>query len=80
MVGAEKGGAVLMRILRGGRPAGPRIKVVNRTNAPATVVHGGDRPEAVFLGEITDGKINGVYAVRDPDKPAGVAVARRTSR
>ncbi|GGZ26220.1 hypothetical protein GCM10010300_82020 [Streptomyces olivaceoviridis] len=54
------------------------------------MVHGGDRPDAVSPveitdgkitdGKITDGKITGVYAVRDPDKLAGVAVARRISR
>ncbi|MEV5385488.1 hypothetical protein [Streptomyces sp. NPDC052721] len=80
VVGAEKAAAVLTRTFRGGRPADPRIKGVDCTGAPAMRVHSGGHPEGVFLVEITEGKLTGVYAVRDRDKLAGVAVLLRTSR
>ncbi|CAM5386970.1 MULTISPECIES: RNA polymerase subunit sigma [Streptomyces] len=60
--------------------------MVTCTDAPATVVHGGDRPDTVSLVGITEGKIAAVYAVyavyvvRAPEALAGVAVARRISR
>ncbi|WP_327348084.1 RNA polymerase sigma-70 factor [Streptomyces europaeiscabiei] len=80
VVGAEKVAAVLMGIFRRGRPAGPRIEVVNCNNTPALVVHSGDRPEGVILVEIIGGKITGIYAIRNPDKLVAMAVPRRISR
>ncbi|WP_371476772.1 RNA polymerase sigma factor SigJ [Kitasatospora sp. NBC_00315] len=80
VVGAEKVAAVLMSIFRRGRLVNPRIEVVNCNNMPAMVVHGGDRPEGVFLAEILDGKITSIYAVRNPDKLVALAVPRRISR
>jgi RNA polymerase sigma-70 factor (ECF subfamily) len=80
VVGAEKVAAVLTSIFRTGRLADPRIKVVNCNSTPALVVYSGDRPEGVFLIEITDGKISGIYVIRNPDKVVAVAVPRRISR
>ncbi|MFD7714131.1 sigma-70 family RNA polymerase sigma factor [Streptomyces sp. NPDC059786] len=39
-----------------------------------------DRPLGVFLVESADGRITGIYAVRNPDKLAAVAAPRRISR
>ncbi|MFB7493161.1 RNA polymerase sigma-70 factor [Streptomyces sp. NPDC056161] len=79
VVGAEKVAAVLMKIFPIGRPD-LRIEVVNCNNTPAMVVHSGEGPQGVFLVEITDGKITGIYAVRNPDKLVAVAVPRQISR
>ncbi|WP_225803312.1 RNA polymerase sigma factor SigJ [Streptomyces sp. NK15101] len=80
VVGAEKVAAVLMTIFRRGQLTDPRIELVNCNNVPAIVVHGGDRPEGAFLVEITEGKVTGVYAVRNPDKLVALTVPRRISR
>ncbi|MFH8935493.1 RNA polymerase sigma factor SigJ [Streptomyces griseosporeus] len=80
VVGAEKVAAVLIRVFRLGQLADPRIEVAICNGAPTVVVHGGDRTEGVFLVEITEGKITGVYAVRNPDKLTAVTVPRRISR
>lgn len=78
--GAEKVAAVLLTIFRKDRLAAPRINLVNCNNTPAIVVSSGNRPEGVFLVEITDGKITDIYAIRNPDKLAAVTVSRRISR
>ncbi|MEU8893972.1 hypothetical protein [Streptomyces sp. NPDC048442] len=80
VVGAEKVAAILQGIFRTGRLADLRIKRVTCNSAPAMVVHSGDRPEGVFLVEIIEGRITGIYAVRKPDKLVAVAIERRTSR
>jgi RNA polymerase sigma-70 factor, ECF subfamily len=79
VVGAEKVAAVLMNVFRMGR-VDLRIEVVNCNHTPAMMVYDGDRLEGVFLVEIIDGKITGVYAIRNPDKLVAVAVPRRISR
>ena len=40
----------------------------------------GDHLEGVFLIEIIDGKITNLYAMRNPDKLAAIAVPRTISR
>ncbi|GGS23244.1 hypothetical protein GCM10010252_72970 [Streptomyces aureoverticillatus] len=80
MSGAEKVAAVLLTIFRKDRLADPRINLVNCNNTPAIVIASGNRPEGVFLVEITDGKITDIYAIRNPDKLAAVTVSRRISR
>lgn len=79
VVGAEKVAAVLMNVFRMGR-VDLRIEVVNCNHTPAMMVYDGDHLEGVFLVEIIDGKITGVYAIRNPDKLVAVAVPRRISR
>ncbi|MER6980927.1 nuclear transport factor 2 family protein, partial [Streptomyces carpinensis] len=79
VVGAEKVAAVLVNVFRM-RRLDLRIEVVNCNHTPAMVVHGGDHLEGVFLVEITDGRISGIYAIRNPDKLVAVAVPRQISR
>jgi RNA polymerase sigma-70 factor (ECF subfamily) len=57
-----------------------RIDMLNCNNAPAMVVYSGDHLEGVFLIEIIDGKITHLYAMRNPDKLAAIAVPRTISR
>lgn len=44
------------------------------------VVYNGDQLEGVFLIEIIDGKITNFYAIRNPDKLAGIDVPREIAR
>jgi RNA polymerase sigma-70 factor, ECF subfamily len=56
------------------------IEVATCNNAPAVFAYRGDPLEGVLLVEIVDGRIINLYAVRNPDKLAAVAVPRRISR
>jgi RNA polymerase sigma-70 factor (ECF subfamily) len=81
IVGAEKVARALMGLFRyGQRMPDMRFNMVNCNNAPAVVVYSGDQLEGVFLVEIIDGKITQFYAMRNPDKLAGMAVPRTISR
>ncbi|WP_030691042.1 RNA polymerase sigma factor SigJ [Streptomyces globisporus] len=79
VVGAERVAAVLMSLFRPERLVDLRVERVNCNNAPALVL-GGERPEGVFLIEITNGRITHFYAIRNPDKLLAVAVPRRIGR
>ena len=57
-----------------------RIETAIYNSAPALVVYSGDHLEGVFLVEIIDGKITNFYAMRNPDKLAGIAIPRAISR
>ena len=50
------------------------------TAAPALVLYLGDSFEGVFMFEVTDGRITHLYAMRNPDKLAGIDIQRRVSR
>jgi RNA polymerase sigma-70 factor (ECF subfamily) len=81
VVGADKVAAILINMFRfGQRMPNVRFEMVNCNNAPAMVVHSGDHLEGVFLIEITDGRITHFYAMRNPDKLAGIAIPRAISR
>ncbi|MEU1545809.1 RNA polymerase sigma factor SigJ [Nocardia sp. NPDC005745] len=81
VVGAEKVAAALVNIFhRRRRASDVRIEMVNYNNTPAMLAYSGGHLEGVFLIEILDGKITNVYAIRNPDKLATVAVPRRISR
>jgi RNA polymerase sigma-70 factor (ECF subfamily) len=81
VVGAKKVANVLMGMFRfRQRMPDVRLEMVNCNNAPAMVVYSGDHLEGVFLIEIVDGKITHLYAMRNPDKLAGITVPRTISR
>ncbi|MER5264049.1 RNA polymerase sigma factor SigJ [Actinosynnema sp. NPDC002837] len=81
VVGAEAVAAHLVSLFHKGRATpGLRIERATCNNAPALVVHRGDRLEGVFLIEITDEVITNVYVVRNPDKLLTLTVPRRISR
>jgi len=48
--------------------------------APAVVIYNGDKLEGVFVFEIIDGEITNLYAMRNPDKLAGITIPREISR
>jgi RNA polymerase sigma-70 factor, ECF subfamily len=81
IVGAEKVARAVMGLFRyGQRMPDMRFNMVNCNNAPAVVVYSGDQLEGVFLVEIINDKITNFYAMRNPDKLAGIAVPRTISR
>ena len=49
-------------------------------SAPAIVIYNGDQLEGVFLVEVIDGKITNFYAMRNPDKLAGITIPREITR
>jgi RNA polymerase sigma-70 factor (ECF subfamily) len=57
-----------------------RVETAVYNSAPAVVVYSGDQLEGVFLVEIIDGKITHLYAMRNPDKLAGITIPRAISR
>lgn len=81
IVGAKKVATVLLRFFEFCRTIPDvQLAMVNCNNAPAIVVHRGDVLEGVFLIEIVDGKITNLYAMRNPDKLAGITIPREISR
>jgi len=57
-----------------------RIETAMCNSAPAVVVYSGDHLEGVFLVEVIDGKITHFYAMRNPEKLAGITIPRAISR
>jgi RNA polymerase sigma-70 factor (ECF subfamily) len=81
IVGAEKVARAIMGLFRyGQRMPEMRVKTAVYNNAPAVVVYSGDHLEGVFLVEIVDAKITHFYAMRNPDKLAGITIPRAITR
>ncbi|MDT5161904.1 MAG: hypothetical protein QOC90_2214 [Mycobacterium sp.] len=81
VVGADKVARSIIGLFRiGQKIPGARIQTAVYNSAPAVVVYSGDHLEGVFLVEVTDGKITHFYAMRNPDKLAGIAIPRTISR
>ncbi len=57
-----------------------RAEITLYNNAPALVLYLGDHLESVVSVEVADGRITNFYAMRNPDKLAGVTIARRVRR
>ena len=83
-VGASGAGAAnVARLVLGLQRLGGlegRIEPAIYNSAPALVLYLGDRLEGVVSVEVIDGKITNSYVMRNPDKLAGVTIARRVSR
>jgi RNA polymerase sigma-70 factor, ECF subfamily len=81
VVGADKVAKAIVGLFRlGQKLPDVRIETAVYNSAPAVVVYSGDHLEGVFLVEIIDGKITHFYAMRNPDKLAGIAIPRTISR
>ncbi|MUL66003.1 RNA polymerase subunit sigma-24 [Mycobacterium sp. CBMA 234] len=81
VVGAEKVARVLIGLMTVGQKLPDvRIETAVFNSAPAVVIYSGDKLEGVFLVEVIDGQVTNVYAMRNPDKLAGVLVAREIRR
>ena len=57
-----------------------RFETAIYNSAPAVVVYRDDHLEGLFVFEIIDGKITNLYAMRNPDKLAGITIPRTISR
>lgn len=79
VAGAERVARLLVGLVRSAGGAG-RVEPATYNSAPALKLFLGDSFEGVITVEIIDGKISHFYAVRNPDKLAGVDVRREISR
>jgi RNA polymerase sigma-70 factor, ECF subfamily len=79
VVGARKVAAALTGLGRKGLPD-MRIELATYNGAPAAVVYSGEVIDIVITAEFTGGLISALYAIRNPDKLATVAVPREIAR
>ncbi|HEX5143608.1 MAG TPA: RNA polymerase sigma-70 factor [Mycobacterium sp.] len=80
VVGADNVARLVMGLMRLGTDGGGRAEPALYNNAPALVLYLGDRLEGVISIEVIDGQITNFYAMRNPEKLAGVTVPHRVSR
>ncbi|CAJ1494709.1 RNA polymerase sigma-70 factor [[Mycobacterium] kokjensenii] len=81
IVGADNVARAIMALVRsGGRYVDLRLELGVCNSAPAVLFFDGDRLAGVFTFEIVDGVITHFYAMRNPDKLAAAAAARRIAR
>ena len=79
VVGAEKVARVLVGLVRVAGERG-RVEPATYNNAPALKLYLGDSFEGVITVEITDGRISHFYAMRNPEKLAGIDIPREITR
>jgi RNA polymerase sigma-70 factor, ECF subfamily len=81
VVGADRVAKAIIGIFRlGQKLPDVRIQTAVYNSAPAVIVYSADHLEGVFLIEVIDGKITHFYAMRNPDKLAGITIPRTISR
>ncbi|MBV9091449.1 MAG: RNA polymerase sigma-70 factor [Mycobacteriaceae bacterium] len=79
VIGARKVAAAVVGLGRKGVPD-MRIDLATYNGAPAAVVYSGQNVDLVITADITDGLISALYAIRNPEKLATVAIPREISR
>ncbi|MDO3635395.1 RNA polymerase sigma-70 factor [Mycolicibacterium arseniciresistens] len=79
VAGAERVAKLVMGLVRQAGEGG-RIEPAMYNNAPALRLYLGDSFEGVITVEIVDGRITNFYAMRNPDKLAGVDIRREITR
>lgn len=79
IIGADKVARVIVGLIRVAGERG-RIEPATYNNAPALKLYLGDSFEGVITVEIVDGKISHFYAMRNPDKLAGIDIPRVITR
>jgi RNA polymerase sigma-70 factor, ECF subfamily len=80
LVGARMVAGVMVALFRAARRRDIRFETAVYNSAPAVVVYEGDHLEGVFVFEVIDEKITNLYAMRNPDKLAGITIPRAISR
>jgi RNA polymerase sigma-70 factor (ECF subfamily) len=81
LVGARKVAGVMIALFRASSRMDLRFQTAIYNSAPAVVIYSdGDKLEGVFVFEVIDDVITNLYAMRNPDKLAGVTVPRAISR
>jgi RNA polymerase sigma-70 factor, ECF subfamily len=79
VAGAERVAKLVIGLVRGAGESG-RVEPAMYNNAPALKLYLGDSFEGVITVEFTYGRISHFYAMRNPDKLAGVDIPREISR
>lgn len=81
LVGAKKVATVMMALFRASKRMDLRFERAVYNSAPAMVVYSdGDHLEGLFVFEVIDNQITNLYAMRNPDKLAGITIPRAISR
>ena len=80
IVGARMVAGVMLALFRAARKRDIRFEKAIYNSAPAVVVYEGDHLEGIFVFEVIDEKITNLYAMRNPDKLAGITIPRTISR
>ena len=70
----------MIALFRAARHMDIRFEMAIYNSAPAVVIYDGEKLEGVFLFEVIDDAITNLYAMRNPDKLAGVTIPRTISR
>ncbi len=79
VLGAEKVARMILGFIRLAGAQG-RVEQAIYNSAPALILYLGDHLEGVVSFEVSDGRITNFYAMRNPEKLAGVMVPRRIGR
>ena len=79
VAGADNVARLVLGLIRLGGPEG-RAEIAVYNNAPAVVLYLGEHLEGVVSVDIVDGRIANFFVMRNPEKLAGVTVARRVRR
>ncbi|MFA7510290.1 MAG: RNA polymerase sigma-70 factor [Mycolicibacterium vanbaalenii] len=79
VAGADRVARLIMGFVRQAGADG-RVEPAVYNSAPALVLYLGDNLEGVVTFEVVDGRITNFYAMRNPEKLAGVKVPRQISR
>lgn len=79
VAGADRVARLIMGFVRLAGTDG-RVEPAVYNSAPALVLYLGDNLEGVVTFEVADGRITNFYAMRNPEKLAGVKVPRQISR
>lgn len=77
--GADRVARLIVGLVRLGGVDG-RVEPAIYNSAPAFVLYSGETLEGVVSLEVVDGKITNFYAMRNPEKLAGVTVPRQIGR
>jgi RNA polymerase sigma-70 factor (ECF subfamily) len=81
IVGARKVAAIMARLFQVAKERPEiRFETAVYNSAPAVVVYSDDNLEGVFVFEVIDDQITNLYAMRNPDKLAGITIPRAISR
>jgi len=80
VVGARKVAGVMLALFRAAQRMDLRFEKAIYNSAPAMVIYRDDHLEGLFVFEVIDGQITNLYAMRNPDKLAGITIPRILSR
>ena len=80
LVGARKVAGVMLALFRAAQRMDIRFETAIYNSAPAVVIYRDDLLEGLFVFEVIDDQITNLYAMRNPDKLAGIAIPRTISR